>query len=79
MNLFGRVWKVYDLTPLIMQEAARGLRDYEMSYYDVHIWAASRLNQSSVIYGEDFAVDAALEGVRIINPFTSGFVLKNWV
>ena len=79
VNLFTRVWPVFDLTPLIVLEAARGVRDYHMSYYDAQIWATARLNQITVIFSEDFNVGATLEGVQFINPFAPEFVLDNWV
>ena len=79
VNLFTRVWPVFDLTPLIVLEAARGVRDYQMSYYDAQIWATAHLNQISVIFSEDFNVGATIEGVQFINPFAPEFVLDNWV
>ena len=79
MNLFIRVWPVFDLTPLIVLEAARGVRDYQMSYYDAQIWATARLNQIPVIFSDDFNVGATLEGIQFINPFAPEFVLDNWV
>ena len=78
VNLFIRSWPVFDLTPLIVLEAARGVRDYQMSYYDAQIWATARLNQIPTIFSEDFNVGATLEGVQFINPFAAEFVLDNW-
>ncbi|HET6444888.1 MAG TPA: PIN domain-containing protein [candidate division Zixibacteria bacterium] len=79
VNLFTRAWLVFDLTPLIVLEAGRGVRDYQMSYYDAQIWATARLNQISVIFSEDFNVGATLEGVQFVNPFAPEFVLDAWV
>ena len=79
VNLLTRVWPVFDLTPLIVLEASRGVRDYQMSYYDAQIWATARLNQIPIIFSEDFNVGATLEGVQFINPFAPEFVLDNWV
>ena len=78
VNLFIRSWPVFDLTPLIVLEAARGVRDYQMSYYDAQIWATARLNQIPTIFSEDFNVGATLEGVQFINPFSPEFVLDHW-
>lgn len=79
VNLFTRIWPVSDLTPPIVLEAARGVRDYQMSFYDAQIWATARLNQIPTIFSEDFNVGATLEGIQFINPFASEFVLDNWV
>lgn len=79
VNLFIRAWPVFDLTPLIVLEAARGVRDYQMFYYDAQIWATARLNQIPTIFSEDFNIGATLEEIRFINPSASGFVLDNWV
>ncbi|MGB3714590.1 MAG: hypothetical protein WA996_09190, partial [Candidatus Promineifilaceae bacterium] len=79
VNLFIRVWPIFDLTPLIVMEAARGVRDYQMSYYDAQIWATARLNQIPTIFSEDFNIGATLEGVHFINPFAPDFVLDTWL
>jgi predicted nucleic acid-binding protein len=78
VNLFTRTWPVFDLTPLIVMEAGRGVRDYQMSYYDAQIWATARLNQIPTIFSEDFNVGATLEGVQFVNPFALEFALDNW-
>jgi len=79
INLFLRLWPVFDLTPMIIAEAARGVRDHHLSYYDAQIWAAARLNQVPLVFSEDFRDGSALEGVRFVNPFTLGFVLESWL
>jgi predicted nucleic acid-binding protein len=73
-----RTYPVFDLTPMIVMEAARGVRDYLLAYYDAQIWATARLNQIPVIFSEDFQDGQLLEGVRFINPFTSKFNLEEW-
>jgi predicted nucleic acid-binding protein len=78
VSLFARVWPILDLTPLIVIEAGRGVRDYQMSYYDAQIWATARLNQIPTIFSEDFSVGATLEGVQFINPFSPEFILDHW-
>jgi predicted nucleic acid-binding protein len=69
---------VFSLTPQIVLEAARGVRDYQLSYYDAQIWASARLNQIPVIFSEDFQDGQTLEGVRFINPFANKFMLEEW-
>jgi len=70
---------IYDLKPMVVLEAARGARDYGLSYYDAQIWAVARLNQVPVVISEDFSAGQALDGVQFINPFSENFPLKDLV
>lgn len=79
VNLFIRMYPVFDLTPLIVLEAARGVRDYSLAYYDAQIWATARLNQIPTVFSEDFQDGQVLEGVRFANPFTVGFTMDAWI
>ena len=74
----ARAFLVLDVTPLIVLEAARGVRDHMLAYYDAQIWATARLNQIPTIFSEDFNTGAILEGVRFVNPFSADFVLEAW-
>jgi predicted nucleic acid-binding protein len=74
-----RVWTVYDLSGLVVLEAARGVRDHQLNFWDAQIWAAARLNQLPVVFSEDFNIGATLEGVRFVNPFDPAFQLADWV
>jgi predicted nucleic acid-binding protein len=78
VEYFSQAMPVLDLTPAVVLEAARGVRDHRLAYYDAQIWAAARLNQIPVIFSEDFASGSMLEGVRFVNPFAADFVLENW-
>ena len=69
---------VYDLTPMIVLEALRGVREHRLSYYDAQVWATARLNQVPIIFSEDFNTNALLEGVRFVNPFAPDFALEQW-
>jgi len=69
---------IYDLTPMVVLEALRGVRDHHLPYYDAQVWAAARLNQVPVIFSEDFNSNATLEGVRFVNPFAPDFGLESW-
>jgi predicted nucleic acid-binding protein len=77
-SLFASAWQILDLTPQIVLEAARGVRDHHLSYSDAQIWAAARLNQIPVIFSEDFQDGQILEGVRFVNPFKREFDLAKW-
>ncbi len=74
-----RAGPVFDLTPAVVAEAARGVRDHSLAYYDAQIWATAKLNQIPVLFSEDFNSGSALEGVRFVNPFATNFTLDNWL
>lgn len=79
LQSLAQSFPVLDLTPMIILEAARGVTEHHLSYYDAQIWATARLNQLPVIFSEDFDSNSALEGVRFINPLATGFQLEHWV
>lgn len=76
---FTASWRILDLTPQIILEAARGVRDHSLAYYDAQIWATAKLNQVPAIFSEDFNNGSTLEGVRFVNPFAPAFNLNDWV
>ena len=78
-SLFAGSWVVLDLTPQIVLEAARGVRDHGLSYYDSQVWASARLNQIPIIFSEDFQDGQFLEGVRFVNPFAGIFGEDDWL
>lgn len=61
-------WEVVEVTGAIVLEAIRGVKEYQLSFWDAQIWATAKLNQISVVYSEDFNVGAIIEGVRFVNP-----------
>ena len=79
VQLLSAAFEIYDLTRFIILEAGRGVRDFQLSYYDAQIWAVAHLNQVPVIFTEDFQHGQVLEGVQFINPFKPGFTLSQWV
>jgi len=79
VTLFTRLWPVFDLTPMIVMEAGRGVRDHRLSYFDAQVWATARLNQVPVVFSEDFRDGSILEGVRFVNPFSPKFLLEEWL
>ena len=70
-----RAWPVLPITPLVVLEAARGVRDHRLPYWDAQVWATARLNQIAVVLSEDFEDGRVLEGVRFLNPFARAFDL----
>jgi predicted nucleic acid-binding protein len=75
----ARAFLVYPVTQLIVLEALRGVRQYQLSFWDSQIWAAAHLNQISTVFSEDFSPGAVLEGVQFVNPFHPGFRLQDWL
>lgn len=67
--------KQLPLTGAIVREAARGVAEYQLSYWDAQIWACARLNQIQVILTEDLPGREYLEGVRYRNPFRLDYEL----
>lgn len=69
----ARMWRVFDLTPAIALEAAAGVRDHRLNYWDAQIWATARLNQVPLVLTEDFQDGQWLGAVRFVNPFSAKF------
>ena len=67
----------YPLSPAVVLEAVRGVRDHQLSYFDAQIWAVAKLNQIPVVLSEDFNIGATLEGVQFLNPFDKSFNLTS--
>lgn len=76
---FLLAWTVYETSGLVVLEAARGVRDHQLSYWDAQIWATARLYQVPVVLSEDFSSGSSLEGVRFVNPFDPAFQLDDWL
>jgi len=68
-----RAWKVLPVTSLIALEAARGVRDHRLAYWDAQLWATARLNQVGTVLSEDFADGRVIEGVVFRDPFARAF------
>jgi predicted nucleic acid-binding protein len=69
----------FPLTQSIILEAARGVRDYSVSFYDAQIWASAFINEVPVVFSEDFQDGQVLEGIRFVNPFAEKFELEKWI
>lgn len=69
VTLWMRAWVVFDLTPVIVAEAIRGVQRYQFHYWDALLWAAAKLNGVPTMLSEDFNDGALIEGVRFLNPF----------
>jgi predicted nucleic acid-binding protein len=64
-----RMFIIFDMTQFVVLEAARGVQQYQLSYYDAQIWATAKLHQVPTIFTEDFTHGRVIEGVRFVNPF----------
>ena len=78
MALLADAIPVLDVTRLVALEAARGVRQHRLSYYDAQIWATAKLNQVATVFSEDFQDGQRLEGVQFVNPLVEGFDLGSW-
>lgn len=68
---------VLPLTPAVVLEAVRGVRDHRLAYYDAQIWAAAKIGQIPSVLSEYFNSGGAVEGVSFINPFAPAFVVED--
>ena len=64
-------FEVVPVTPAIVREALRGVRDHGMSHLDAQMWAAARLHQVPYLLTEDMAAGASYDGVTIVDPFAA--------
>ena len=69
-------WQVLDTTKETVIEAVRGVRRYQLSYWDSLIWAAAKLNAVPYVLSEDFTHGQTLEAVTFLNPLLDGFSLE---
>lgn len=76
---YQQSWEIVAVTPEIVLEGVRGVRDYQFSLWDGQIWAAARLNQITVVFSEDFSTGSVVEGVRFVNPLIDSFRIEEWV
>lgn len=74
---FTSSFTTYPLSPAVVLEAVRGVRDHRLAYFDAQIWGVAKLNQIPVILSEDFNAGATLEGVKFLNPFEKSFDLTS--
>ena len=73
VELLTEAFPVLPLNAAVVLEAVRGVRDYQLSYYDAQIWAAAKLNQIPTVLSEDFNTGGGLEGITFLNPLEPAF------
>ncbi len=64
-------YEIVPVTPAIVQEALRGVRDHQLSWFDAQMWAAAHLHQVPFLLSEDMAAGASYDGVTIVDPFAT--------
>ena len=79
LNHYASAWTVYNLTPQVVLEAVRGVRERTLNYWDAQIWAVARLHRLSIVLSEDFQDGFVLEGVRFLNPLRAGSRVQEWL
>lgn len=72
-------WPVLDLTPEIVIEAARGVRDHSFSYWDAPMWATAKIHRLDAVFSEDMSTGSVIDGVALINPLDPAFDLAAWL
>jgi len=70
---YVRFWPVFDVTPDVILEAVRGVRDYAFNFWDAQIWAVAHLHGLSLILSEDFDPGSKIENVTFVNPLAIDF------
>jgi predicted nucleic acid-binding protein len=73
VSYYITAWTVIEMTTPLLLEALRGVRNYQLSYWDAQIWAAARYNRIPTVVTEDFNTGSTIEGVTFVNPFSQGF------
>jgi len=77
LAILARTWPLVLVTPLVVLEAARGVDQHGLSYWDAQIWATARLNQIETVLSEDFSEGRVIDGVTFRNPLVPGFTLAS--
>jgi len=76
---YTTIFPVLDLTARVVLEAARGVIEHRLNFWDAQLWAVAYLNQIPVIFSEDFQDQSSLSGVRTVNPFHAKFRFESWI
>ncbi|MEW5830031.1 MAG: PIN domain-containing protein [Chloroflexota bacterium] len=79
IRLFANVFPVHTVTPPMVADAVRAVKEHQLPFYDAQMWSCARFNQIPIIFSEDFQDGQVLEGVRFVNPFAETFQLEKWI
>jgi predicted nucleic acid-binding protein len=75
----ARAFVIFPVTQQVVIEALRGVKQYQFEFWDAQIWATARLNQTPILFNEDFNSGSTIEGVRFVNPFAENFQIQEWL
>ena len=67
----ARAFDVVPVTPHVVVEALRGVGQHGLSFFDAQMWAVAQLHQVPYLLTEDMASGATVDGVTIVDPFTT--------
>lgn len=73
LERFARLWRILELTPVVVLEGCRIASAHSVSVSDSLIWATAKLNQVPYVLTEDVQHGPFLEGVSFENPFAAEF------
>lgn len=68
-------WQVLPVPPRAVGEAARGVRDHGLPFWDALVWASAKLAGIPLILTEDLPGAESIEGVAYGDPLATGFDL----
>ena len=75
----AQAFVIFSVTQQVVLEALRGVKQHQFEFWDAQIWAAARLNQTPIVFSEDFNSGSVIESVRFVNPFAENFQIIEWL
>lgn len=73
VQALARAFQVLPVTSAVVVEALRGASHHQLSFFDAQMWAVARLHQIPALLTDDMAAGASIDGVFIVDPFTTSF------
>ncbi len=79
LSSLAQSFTTWSIDEIVVLEAARGVRDHQMLYWDAQVWATARMRGARFVVSEDFSDRRALEGITFANPFRPDFALRELI
>jgi predicted nucleic acid-binding protein len=73
VDRYARNCRVLPLTPSAALDAMRACDQYSISFWDSLIWSVAKENGVPYLLTEDLDDGVNIEGVQVLNPFTTTF------